>query len=490
MNKDLFEKKRIYVNYNSQISSKLGNEWILGYKLALVLLFAIGSLILFIKMDSWLFPGELISGQKSPLLLNFLAFETYGKQQSNAIILIRFSILYFVFLFSVFKNFSNINDQKERIKQYSVFYGLYLVLSLTSFILFITFIKQPNGLPYNAVEYLKLSLLLVPLVVINVAFEIYKFILKRKSDPVVYKSLVPIIIQTVSQLLLLAFVLINVFVWISYATRNNLFKGSDQKYWAFVELLFNEKSVKNLFMIILVFTLIVFLIIGSNAMKLHKISEKTVYQVQEKDKFLLGLVFIFVILIWLCILLFGSKVKYAVLGSEVSYSVKNAVIIILGAIFTALYFVLAYTKVVSTKNPIGLGIRFTIIQLLLWTPFLFSIITLENSNINLINLFVISLFSFATFIHYLISNKSLTKASVFFLVLMFGLKIALLMIFGLNHVLLTHLNHVLVSVPTPISIVKIITITYVSVILVFFAYLSVSLQVTLGIKMFGKKKAS
>ncbi|SYV97582.1 Uncharacterised protein, partial [Mycoplasmopsis edwardii] len=51
-------------------------------------------------------------------------------------------------------------------------------------------------------------------------------------------------------------------------------------------------------MIILVFTLIVFLIIGSNAMKLHKISEKTVYQVQEKDKFLLGLVFIFVILIW------------------------------------------------------------------------------------------------------------------------------------------------------------------------------------------------
>ncbi|SYV97581.1 Uncharacterised protein [Mycoplasmopsis edwardii] len=73
---------------------------------------------------------------------------------------------------------------------------------------------------------------------------------------------------------------------------------------------------------------------------------------------------------------------------------------------------------------------------------------------------------------------------------MFGLKIALLMIFGLNHVLLTHLNHVLVSVPTPISIVKIITITYVSVILVFFAYLSVSLQVTLGIKMFGKKKAS
>ncbi|SYV97583.1 Uncharacterised protein, partial [Mycoplasmopsis edwardii] len=121
--------------------------------------------------------------------------------------------MYFVFLFSVFKNFSNINDQKERIKQYSVFYGLYLVLSLTSFILFITFIKQPNGLPYNAVEYLKLSLLLVPLVVINVAFEIYKFILKRKSDPVVYKSLVPIIIQTVSQLLLLAFVLINVFVW-------------------------------------------------------------------------------------------------------------------------------------------------------------------------------------------------------------------------------------------------------------------------------------
>ncbi|VEU69278.1 Uncharacterised protein (plasmid) [Mycoplasmopsis canis] len=56
MTNDLFEKKRIYVNYGSQISSKSRNEWIFIYKIILILFFFSGILTLFLKLDSSLFP--------------------------------------------------------------------------------------------------------------------------------------------------------------------------------------------------------------------------------------------------------------------------------------------------------------------------------------------------------------------------------------------------------------------------------------------------
>ncbi|MCU9935386.1 MSC_0624 family F1-like ATPase-associated membrane protein [Mycoplasmopsis cynos] len=499
-NNDLFDRRRIYINYSSQISSKSGNEWIFIYKLILILFFAIGSLVLFIKLGDSLFPEKVLVFLGGKPFQNFISFVTVNQQQINATLLIRFSILYFVFLFATFKNFSNINEQKERIKQYIVFYILYLSLSIIAFVLFFAFIGKniPIKIKEGNVEkivmvfvqhkYINLVYLLIPLTLVNISFEIYKFILKRKSDPIIYKSLLPIIIQTFSQLMLLGFVLFNVLLWDSYSKNGSLFDGENQKYWNFVERLFNEKNSKNLLIIVSIFTFIIFMIIGSNAMKLHKISEKNIYQVQEKDRYILGIIFIVVAIIWLGTLLGGQTVKYAIFGKETKYDLIHGLVIIIASITTFLYFAFSFISKTNTKNPIALSVRFAIAQLLIWVPLVYSVITYDNSNINLINLFILTSLSSATFIHYLIKNKSFSNLTTFFIIVLFIVKISLLLIFGLNHILLTQENHVLVSVPTPISIVKIISISYVSVLIFFVVCLVIHLQSAIGVKIFKKKK--
>ncbi|VEU69283.1 Uncharacterised protein (plasmid) [Mycoplasmopsis canis] len=77
MTNDLFEKKRIYVNYGSQISSKSRNEWIFIYKIILILFFFSGILTLFLKLDSSLFPQFLVKSNRGSLpLQDFISFET------------------------------------------------------------------------------------------------------------------------------------------------------------------------------------------------------------------------------------------------------------------------------------------------------------------------------------------------------------------------------------------------------------------------------
>ncbi|WP_416373431.1 MSC_0624 family F1-like ATPase-associated membrane protein [Mycoplasmopsis cynos] len=161
---------------------------------------------------------------------------------------------------------------------------------------------------------------------------------------------------------------------------------------------------------------------------------------------------------------------------------------IIASITTFLYFAFSFISKTNTKNPIALSVRFAIAQLLIWVPLVYSVITYDNSNINLINLFILTSLSSATFIHYLIKNKSFSNLTTFFIIVLFIVKISLLLIFGLNHILLTQENHVLVSVPTPISIVKIISISYVSVLIFFVVCLVIHLQSAIGVKIFKKKK--
>ncbi|WP_044286254.1 MSC_0624 family F1-like ATPase-associated membrane protein [Mycoplasmopsis canis] len=495
MTNDLFEKKRIYVNYGSQISSKSRNEWIFIYKIILILFFFSGILTLFLKLDSSLFPQFLVKSNRGSLpLQDFISFETPLKQQNNAIVLIRFTILSFVFLFSIFKNFTNINTQKERIKHYLIFYILYLSLSIISFTLFFTFISKTNEqgtlIKYEPYQYLQLIFLLIPLAIVNTLFEIYNYLIKRKSDPILYKSSIPLIIQIASQTLLLAFVLINFGLWIKYSREGLLFRDTpqnEQKYWNFIEEIFNIKSLKNLLIVIASFALIVFLIIGSNAIKLQRLSEKNIYKAQDKDRFLLSVIFLIVSIIWLSTLLFKEPIKYSLSGPEYKYNLKNSFVVILSAFVTLLYFLVSYLKFTKTKNPIGLSVRFAVVQLLIWIPMMISVITVDNSNINLINLLVASIFSLVTFIHYMLTNKFIQKTTFALLSLLFASKIIFILILGLNHVLLGNNNHVLTSIPTPISILKIISITYVSLLIILFLFETVQLQITIMIKILKEK---
>ncbi|VEU63682.1 MSC_0624 family F1-like ATPase-associated membrane protein [Mycoplasmopsis bovirhinis] len=506
MTNDLFERKRIYVNYSSKISSKSKNQWIFIYKIILILFFFAGALSLFLTLDQSLFPAALIrTSNNSANLQEFITFETPSKQENNAVVLIRFSILMFVFLFSIFKNYSNINAQKEKLKHYAVFYVLYFMMSIISLSLFYAFIykQNDNGTlgKFRPYQYLELIYILIPLVVINSAFEVYNFLIKRKSDPVLYKSTWPLILQVVSQVILAGFVIFNVALWISYSKaagaslfRTTVITGTntynEQKYWEFVDQLFNIKSFSNLIIIAASFVFVIFLVIGSNTIKLQKLSEKNIYKHQDKDSFLIALIFALLVSVWLFTLLLKDPVKFSILGVEATYGINNGLIILLAALATILYFLVSYLKYTKTKNPSSLIIRFSLAQLLIWVPFLVSVIQFENSNFTLINLLVISLLSIGIFMHYILVNKFINKLTFIMLVIIFALKIVLLLILGLNHLLLINKNYVLVSVPTPISVIKIIVITYVSSLFALFVLQALQLETLVTLKIFKEKRFS
>ncbi|WAM01421.1 hypothetical protein NWE60_02195 [Mycoplasmopsis felis] len=64
----------------------------------------------------------------------------------NATIILRFSPLIFVFLYSIFKNYKNINTQKEQINKYATFYVLYFALALISLFLLFFYIDYSSHL--------------------------------------------------------------------------------------------------------------------------------------------------------------------------------------------------------------------------------------------------------------------------------------------------------------------------------------------------------
>lgn len=339
MNSTTLENRRFYIDYRNQLSSKSYNTLSSIYKWLLIGFLAIGSLMLFLFMDKSLFHAKILRSEVAKYPLEFLFnFENTQFRQMNATIILRFSPLIFVFLYSIFKNYKNINTQKEQINKYATFYVLYFALALISLFLLFFYIDyssqstrtidtkkltpeqlsqldsnkiDPNtgiftdtittSVPYGAKDVMYLFLILIPLFLVNLSFEIYNHIYKRRSEPVLYSSYSSLIIQLVSQFILLTFILINIFLWRNGNAETNKYPNTylfdENKYFEGLENIFNQKSTSNLFIVIAIFLFIGISLFGANIKKVYKVSEKNLLQSNSKDKYVLNItLFVFLLL--------------------------------------------------------------------------------------------------------------------------------------------------------------------------------------------------
>ncbi|MCU4706569.1 MSC_0624 family F1-like ATPase-associated membrane protein [Mycoplasma sp. CSL7503-lung] len=319
MNNTTFENKRIYSDYKSHLTSDSRSKWSLFYKSILILFFATSILVMLFMAKASIFP-EVYIGNDGDGWVNLFKFDDQYRE-GNAVILIRFSTLFFVFLFSIFKNYKNISKQKEKIKHYIFFYISYLLLSIASVALmfFYTYWNNPieteegtyvQKVPYQWNEILSLTFLLIPLLVINISFEVYNYIYKRKSEPLLYSSVISFIIQIISQFLLVVAIIAIAQAWINPAPvdagsielKNNvsgeteirsftkqILMFKDNQTWESIESLFTVKKATNLIIIIALFIAFGFLIVGSNIRSLSRLSEKNLLTHNNKDKYMLSI---------------------------------------------------------------------------------------------------------------------------------------------------------------------------------------------------------
>ncbi|WAM01422.1 hypothetical protein NWE60_02200 [Mycoplasmopsis felis] len=157
-----------------------------------------------------------------------------------------------------------------------------------------------------------LFLILIPLFLVNLSFEIYNHIYKRRSEPVLYSSYSSLIIQLVSQFILLTFILINIFLWRNGNAETNKYPNTylfdENKYFEGLENIFNQKSTSNLFIVIAIFLFIGISLFGANIKKVYRVSEKNLLQSNSKDKYVLNIT-LFVFLLLLSLKLWPLKLE-------------------------------------------------------------------------------------------------------------------------------------------------------------------------------------
>ncbi|QKT05372.1 hypothetical protein HTZ87_01500 [Mycoplasma sp. OR1901] len=444
---------------------------------------------------------------------NLFKFDDQYREQ-NAVILVRFSTLMFVFLFSIFKNYKNISTQKEKMKHYVFFYVAYLLLSIASVVLMFTYtywnnyIELESGevvtqiVPYEWNQILSLTLILIPLLLINVAFEVYNYIYKRKSEPLLYSSVTSFVIQIVSQFLLVLAVIIIAQLWanptlIEAGTQEvtlesgevevktitkPVFMFQDNATWTQIETLFTTKKPLNLFIIIILFVVFGFLILGSNIRSLSKLSEKNLLSRNNKDKFILSITLFLSMLIYLVYVAITTDINqvFNVIGDKNVYDLAYLSIIGIALVITIIYFVILSSRKNKFKSYITNTIILSITQTLLWTLLVISSALLsDKTDWNIYNIIVISTLSIAIYIHYLLKNKTLSKMTSTLIFVSIFVQTILMFIFGLNQILLSNENFVLISVPTFLPLFKLMSIFNFVIVFAFLMYIVIYSMYTL-----------
>ncbi|MGZ9763117.1 MSC_0624 family F1-like ATPase-associated membrane protein [Mycoplasma sp. 4013] len=491
INKVIINRK-IYNDYSNRLNSKSQSWWSTIYKYILVSFFVISMLVVVILLDKSIFLTSLLSQSAADKPYSDLFnFNSVISRQDNAVIMLRFSPLVFVFFYSVFKNFKSIEQQKERIATYLIFYLLYFTLSLISlFSLFFALTKDTTTIAHDVFN---LYYLLIPLFLINVAYEIYTYIYKRKSEPLLYASIWPLVIQIVSHTILLLFTLINMFLWDANAyfpeptqenpdtiratvPGNELIKGSEyllfsskNSYWAAVDALFNVKAAKNLVIIILLFILVGLSILGANIKKVLRYSENEISDNASKDKFVLYFAIIGVLLLLVIkTMTINLRNRLTLLDGGDSYNYLYILFIVIGFLITTGYFVGIEFFFRKNKNTALFTIYMSLTQGLLWMLLTVSIFVISSPSDYVYNVFAITIFSAAIYIHYIVRHKNINRLSIFAILSSLFLHSSLIFIYALNHLLVAQDNFMLISAPTPISLLKILTIINLIVVGLFF----------------------
>lgn len=469
------ENKKFYSDYSKlfQTQQKLLSKVFKG--ILIVFLFA-GWLAILATSEKSIIASDIIP------VRDFLFLQSFQKEHLNTLVIYRFVVLGFVFFYSIAKNYKNIYFQKESINMYSIWFVLYFALSVVSFGLIIGF-NTNQILSENtsfAMQYAYLIFLVLPLILINIAYGIYMYIIKLKTEPLAHNKLWTLTLNFVAQII--TFILATAFVieFVKSAANPN-FLFYENKIYNFLRELFVTKSSDNLAIIIFGLIGIGILIISMNLHKILFIASKQYTSSFFKDQLIITIAILFAMLIWFIKVLTYQTNQFQHILEDASQNQQYFYLfsILFSFVFGIVYIVLTFVKKAKVQSKLTDMIIFSLFQSLIWgVALIFNFIT-TNNFVSTLNIFFAAAFSIAILIIYLATTKNLSALAIIFVLLSTITTILVLFAYGFNQMLVAQNNFAFVAINANVEFQRIFEIINLSSFVIFFIAANINLVVAL-----------
>ncbi|PZW01478.1 MSC_0624 family F1-like ATPase-associated membrane protein [Metamycoplasma auris] len=472
MQANSINNKKVYDDFESMLNNKKRNNLLLVLKITLISFLVVFSGLILFFAPLTLFSNKLVDSKS----INwFLDFSNPAFERINYIALFRIFLLLGIFLYTFIANFSNLINQREATRKYIVWFVIYLLFSLTSLVLLFTFFKK------NIVDYYYLSLISVPLLAVDIAYLIYKFNLKKKTDPVNYKNKISMIISIISRtILVISFIaILSAWIFSKNALERNDFLNNNKIHNFFVEL-FSQRSIKNLFLMILFIVIIVVLIFLINIENIILVISKQGKINVIKEKILLFISLSFITLIWFIRTLFyKSEIELF----KVSKNLSDYLYLIgIGLILLVLigYLLVSFIKKLKVKGLLFNNIVFGFSIFLIWIIVAaISFLTEIKFNLNI----TILIATFSSLVILVIYRLKIANEAYYVSILLEAIIVLItlsLLISGLNSILLANSNQSFYLINSSLSLEQIFIITTIAFAFLFNIATTINLIVSLS----------
>ncbi|UUM25811.1 hypothetical protein NQV05_01565 [Mycoplasmopsis agalactiae] len=467
------EEKRIYDDSQS-LANKQRKSFIASlYKSLLLSYFFISMLCLLFLMPHGLFSKKIIGSY------NFIFdFSILTTLDANWIFIFRLCLFGFIYFYGLLKAYLNINKNKEHIKIYALWFSIYWALSLTGFLLFFTL---------HIIDVKKLVYVLFVLViylVTDISFTLFNFKTKKKTEPVIYSSKIPLLIDLASRILLTAITLAVFFAWAyTYTGAPNTFvrmfalfneRNQNIPYNAFYNVafkLFKVKSVLNFILVILMSLVIGLLMLGLKIYSIWSLAYKQVRSQIFKDRLQLYLVGILASAIWLLSLF---KLKYPptheLFGQAESLQYLNILFGIFNVAAASSFIALLFIRKIKLNSILIKTTIMALFQWVIWISYMIANFINKQPTIALINLLLTALSSLIIVYFYFRKSKLSAISNSLAISLNTILLFILILVFGFNQVLLAENNKSLIILSTNLSVAQVISIIIVLFQMIYLTY--------------------
>ncbi|BAP39782.1 MSC_0624 family F1-like ATPase-associated membrane protein [Metamycoplasma canadense] len=470
-NKNIYEK-RIYDDFESMENNKKRNSIVSILKTILITFFVVSSaLILFFSpltiFSKKLFPNENIAW--------FLVFSNLAFERINYLALFRTFLLLIIFIYTISKNFSNIFTHKESTKKYIPWFITYLLFSLTSLILLFTFFK------HQTLDYYYLSFISIFLLFIDIAYAVYTYKLKRKTNPLVYKNSKATIVSIISRIILVATFITILSIWIFSVQDKNKYDFLNNNYvHQFFINIFTQKDSKYLIYIILFFVFITIVIFGINIEKILLLASKQYPKNEIREKIILHIAFSFTSIIWFIRALFYKNSSDVIEAEKPSQNYLYLITIAFITLLFVSYLLISFIKKLKIKGLLLNNIFTSFTLLLIWIST--TIVSLKNNETLITNLTILfaSLYSIIIIMIYKLKTSNEPIYVSIFLKLLITLTTTTIVINGLNSLLLSYNNQAFYNIRSSLSLNQIFIISTLAIYAIFAFTILINFIVTIS----------
>nr|WP_307926284.1 hypothetical protein [Mycoplasmopsis bovis] len=356
--------------------------------------------------------------------------------------------------------------------------AFYWALSIAGFLLFFT---------YHTIEVKKLVYVLFALVIFlltDISYALFNFNTKNKTEPVIYQSKIPLVIDLISRILLTAITLAVFFGWAySYTGSPNtivrMFALANENnknipYNAFYTTafkLFKVKSALNFIIVILMSLVIGLLLLGLKIYSIWSLAYKQLRSQIFKDRLQLYLVGILSSVIWLLSLF---KLKYPptheLFGQAESLQYLNILFGLFNLGAAIGFIALLFVKRIKLNSILIKTTIMALFQWVIWTSYMIANFINKQPTIALVNLLLTALSSLVIFYFYFRKSKLSAISNSLAISLNTILLFILILVFGFNQVLLAENNKSLIILSTNLSVAQVISIIIVLFQMIYLTY--------------------